>query len=607
VLSVATGIWLGLIPPDAAAEKVSALLAMPGGAYGLTVNPVTNRIYAVNPSAIAVIDGSSNAVTTIPGPRGVFARLAVNSSTNRIYATETAGNALWAIDGATHAVTIIPTGIRPSGAMVNTVTNEIYVANTLESTVTVVDGATYAAIAVPVPGYPSLIFVNELRNKAYVPNSSSPLSPGSKVTIIEGATKATTTIQVNPGTPRDMAINPRTDKVYLLQDTALVVIDGTTNAAQVIPGNGAGCLLVNPATNRIYLGCDASGRVTVVDGATHATTTVGVLAGITGPMALNPETNAIYVGYTNRPEVTVIDGATHAARSFFVGSGGQLGQVSLAINPATNTLYAAHYIVGSVAVVPIASRAVNMSTRAAVRTGDEALIAGFIIQGATPKTVVIRARGPSMPGVTSPLADPVLRLYTGQTLIAENDNWVAAANAAALQSSGFAPSDPAESALMLTLNPGAYTAVVSGASNGTGTGIVEVFEVGHTEMPFINLSARARVLTGEDVAIAGFVVQGGRPARVLVRARGPSLAAANVAGVLENPVLELRSAAGRIAVNDDWINAPNWQAIQSSGFAPADAAESAILMTLAPGAYTAILTGSANGTGTAIIEAFALD
>ena len=253
------------------------------------------------------------------------------------------------------------------------------------------------------------------------------------------------------------------------------------------------------------------------------------------------------------------------------------------------------------------SRLGNISTRMQVLTGDDVLIGGFIIQGSAPKQVVVRARGPSLVpfGVTNAIANPRLDLYAGQSLIGSNDDWGAAANAAALQATGFAPSSAQESAVLTTLGPGAYTAVVSGAGNTTGVGIVEVFEVNAPESPLANISTRGQVLTGGDVMIGGFVIQGPSPQTVVIRARGPSLAAAGITNFLANPSLQLFSGQTVIASNDDWGSAANAAIIQSTGFAPSDSRESAIRVTLNPGAYTAIVTGVGNTTGVGIIEVFA--
>ena len=252
-------------------------------------------------------------------------------------------------------------------------------------------------------------------------------------------------------------------------------------------------------------------------------------------------------------------------------------------------------------------RLANISTRMQVLTGADVLIGGFIIGGSQAKTVVVRARGPSLTqaGVPGALANPVLQLFSGATQIAVNDNWQEAANQAALFASGFAPSDPFEAAILTSLAPGAYTGIVTGFGGGTGVGIIEVFEVDLPQVPLVNIATRGAVLTGADVMIGGFIIQGDAPRTVIIRARGPSLADAGVPGVLANPLLQLFAGASQIAVNDNWGDGPDAAAIQSAGFAPSHALESAIRVTLAPGAYTAIVTGAGGATGVGIIEVFA--
>jgi hypothetical protein len=161
----------------------------------------------------------------------------------------------------------------------------------------------------------------------------------------------------------------------------------------------------------------------------------------------------------------------------------------------------------------------------------------------------------------------------------------------------------------MTLLPGPYTAIAYGADGGSGVALIEVIEIDHADAPLAGISSRGRVGTGEEVMIGGFVIEGSQPLPVAVRARGPSLAGAGVQGVLANPVLTLvRASDGAvIAINDDWQTAPNAAQLQASGFAPAEPSEAAVLMTLPPGAYTAIVSGAGGTTGVAIVEVFAAD
>ena len=300
--------------------------------------------------------------------------------------------------------------------------------------------------------------------------------------------------------------------------------------------------------------------------------------------------------------------ASAAGGSTFTGWSGNAacsgtGTCVVTMNAAQSVT--ANFVVGTPANNP---RLANISTRMQVLLGNDVLIGGFIIGGSSPKTVVVRARGPSLTGAGVPgaLQDPVLQLYSGQTVIASNDDWQSSnPNAATIQSLGFAPADDLESAILATLNPGAYTAIVTGYQNTTGVGIIEVFEVDHPETPLINISTRGQVLLGNNVMIGGFIIQGSGPQTVVVRARGPSLAAAGIPNFLANPMLQLFSGQTQIAMNDDWQTDPSAGTVLSTGFAPASPLEAAVRITLNPGAYTVIVTGSGGGTGVGIVEVFA--
>ncbi len=243
-------------------------------------------------------------------------------------------------------------------------------------------------------------------------------------------------------------------------------------------------------------------------------------------------------------------------------------------------------------------------------------IGGFVIDGAVPKWVVVRAIGPSLasPAIPNALADPVLTLVraSDNTIVATNDNWQSYNYSSdpflvnGIRDAGLAPPDPRESAIGMSLAPGAYTAIVTGAGGTSGTALVEVFEVDTPDSPLLGISTRGQVLTSSDIVIGGFIIQGSSPQTVVVRARGPSLADAGVTGVLANPTLTLVRSSDQavIASNDDWQSGPDAAQIQASGFAPGDPLESAIRITLPPGAYTALVSGAGGATGIGIVEIF---
>lgn len=245
----------------------------------------------------------------------------------------------------------------------------------------------------------------------------------------------------------------------------------------------------------------------------------------------------------------------------------------------------------------------NISTRGRVGTGDDVLIGGFIIASA-PVKVVVRAIGPSMANATPPVAgtlqDPVLQLFSGQTMIAQNDNWQA--GNCPTEAPNRNPSDIREACLAITLDPGPYTAIVRGASGATGVGLVEVFYASGAGF-LSNISTRGRVGTDADVLIGGFIVAG-TPAQVVVRAIGPSMANVTppVAGTLPDPMLQLFSGQTVIAQNDNWQvgNCPT----QAPDRNPQDIHESCLTINVAAGNYTAIVSGAGGATGVGLVEIF---
>jgi hypothetical protein len=285
------------------------------------------------------------------------------------------------------------------------------------------------------------------------------------------------------------------------------------------------------------------------------------------------------------------------------------GTCTIAANQAGNATYApAQQVTVNFMVASVSTRVTGISTRMQVLTADKVLIGGFVISGSTPKTVAVRARGPSLTsqGVTGALADPTMTIVpaNGDPPMT-NDDWGSDPNAAALSASGLAPTNPKESAMLVTLNPGAYTAVVQGVGGSTGVALVEVYEVDHPESPLTGISTRGQVQTADNVMIGGFIITGTTPQTVVVRAKGPSLTAQGVSGALQNPILQLVYASdGTTITNDDWGTAANASTLSSIGFAPTDPRESAILVTLPPGAYTAIVSGVGGTTGVALVEVY---
>ena len=239
-------------------------------------------------------------------------------------------------------------------------------------------------------------------------------------------------------------------------------------------------------------------------------------------------------------------------------------------------------------------------------SGDQVLIGGFIVTGNAPKMVILRAIGPSLSGsgIANPLANPVLELRAGDgTLITSNDDWTS--DRAAIEATGLQPTDDLESAIVASLDPGSYTAIMSGSTGGTGVGLVEAYDLDQAaDSDLANISTRGLVDTESNVMIGGFIT--GSTTSVVVRAIGPALTDFGVAGALADPTLELRDVQGAlIASNDNWKE-PNETEIEATGLQPTKDAESAVLELLPAGAYTAIIAGQGGTTGVGLVEVYRL-
>jgi hypothetical protein len=305
-------------------------------------------------------------------------------------------------------------------------------------------------------------------------------------------------------------------------------------------------------------------------------------------------------------------------------------------------------------VVTLSNNSDSGSTRGSVMTGDQVMVGGFIIDGSQPAVVLIRGRGPSMGDtpffVPGTLSNPQLQLFSGSSSIAYNDNWqddpqcdsqFACGGAAQIAATNLDPCQPnpgqagnpagcsLESAILMILAPGAYTAVLSGVSGGTGVGLVEVFEIDGSSNPskLVNVSTRAMVQSADAPMIGGVILTGPTSKTVLIRGRGPSMQGApfHVLGTLANPYLELFSGTSLIAQNDNWQDGPQCDSrfacgdagqVQATGLDPCQpnpgqsdgpsgcGQEAAFLITLPPGAYTAVLRGVSGGTGIGLVEIF---
>ncbi len=244
-----------------------------------------------------------------------------------------------------------------------------------------------------------------------------------------------------------------------------------------------------------------------------------------------------------------------------------------------------------------------------METGDKVLIGGFIATRNVAKKVILRAIGPSLTqaGVAGALADPVLELHAADgSLITSDDNWKETQQSE-IEAAAFALQDDLESAIIATLDPGAYTAaIVQGQDGASGVGAGGGYDLDQTaDAQLANISTRGFVEKGSKVVIGGFILgDGAGTSNVLIRALGPSLTAQGVADTLADPTLELRDINGALVEsNNNWKETEECL-IQGTGLPPQDDPESALLVTLPTGAYTAIVAGQGGVAGVGLVEVY---
>ncbi len=263
--------------------------------------------------------------------------------------------------------------------------------------------------------------------------------------------------------------------------------------------------------------------------------------------------------------------------------------------------------------VPNGPVLMNLSTRGITNTGDNVLIGGFVIEGSQPAQFIIRAIAFSLStfGIADALADPDIELYdVNHNLVASNDDWFISNDAPTIASYHLDPPNSIESALIVTLNPGSYTAIVKSFSSSTqpattGVALFELYDLRTSSSRAGNVSTRGQVGTGDNIMIGGFIIGGSAAKPVVIRAIAPSLSQFNVPNPLADPYLELRDGNGNLVeANDDWQQSPEAATIVADNLAPSSPKESAMAPSLTPGNYTALVKGVGGTTGTALVEIY---
>ena len=338
-----------------------------------------------------------------------------------------------------------------------------------------------------------------------------------------------------------------------------------------------------------------------------------VAAGSTA--VLNVATNGQFVAYQWTKNGVPLPGATAELLTLPTIGAADAGSYAVTLTNSGGTVTSAAATIG---LSPAGSvgHLTNISTRSLAQTGDNVLIAGFVISGNAPKQVLMRASGPALQtlfGLTGVLDDPTIEVRDARTgaVVASNDNWDTGL-ASAFTAVGAFPWSPGskDAALVATLPPGGYTAIVRGNGGTTGIALVEVYDAdGHASPALSNISTRSVVGTDAGVQIGGFVLNGGTAKTVVIRATGPTLHKSfGVSGALNDPVIELRSQGHSevIATSDDWSSslAPHFAAVGAFPW-PTGSRDAAIVTTLEPGAYSVVVRGKGTGTGVALFEVYA--
>jgi DNA-binding beta-propeller fold protein YncE len=568
--------------------------------------------------------------------------LAADPIRPRVYATVPSENSVIVIDTTSLLIVeIIPIGSAPQGLTVSADGSKLWVANSGSTTfgIGVIDLNTLTTLpSLPTPVLPYDIEEGPAR-RLYV----SPNTQGDGIMQINGDTGEFQTylsgffaysgavLEVSPDRNTLFAgnrgISPSTLVRYDISTATAAVVQSTNS----VGSNGQSLRVSHNGQFLVFPNGGGNGS-----GYTTFEIPTSNLSGINGSFAVGAyPTSAAF----SNDDAIIYHGASSQSmvKIFSTQTFNLLGTIPLGNNPTSSGGYDSKDLIvdrtgrwlfvatssypqnGDLRVYDIGPpQLANISTRLSVGRDDNVLIGGLIITGNESKKIAVRAIGPSLGqvGVSGALQDPTLELHdTSGTPIAVNDDWqttqiggvIAASQSAEIQSRGLAPSAASESAIIATLPPGNYTAIVRGKNNTTGVAVVETYDLDRTvDSKLGNIATRGFVQTGANVMIGGTIVTGNDSANVLVRAIGPSLAGVGVPTPLADPMLELRNASGTIeASNDDW-RASQETAIQATGLAPAENAESALLATIAAGAHTAIVRGKNDGTGNALVEIYQL-
>jgi YVTN family beta-propeller protein len=571
-------------------------------------------------------------------------RLASDPARSRVYATLPNDNSVLVID--TPSLTVaktIPIGSAPQGLAISADSNKLWVANSGSTTfgIGVIDLNTLTTLpSLSTPLLPSDIEEGPAHRLYVSPNNQSngimqiDSDTGTFQTYFGGfSVYYGAVLEVSPDRKTlffgNRGLSPSTLAKYDISTATPALIQSTG----AVGSNGQSLRVSHNGQFLAYPNGGGNGN-----GYTTFEIPTANLSGINGSFAVGPypisaafsnDDALIYHGTSSQSAVKIFDTKTFNLVGTIPlgsspGSSGGYDSKDLIVDRSGRWLFVATSFFnnsgfgGDLRVFDVGPpELANISTRLSVGQDDNVLIGGLIITGNQSKKVALRAIGPSLTqaGLSGVLADPTLELHDNSgAIIATNDDWqttqiggvITSNQASEIQSRGLAPSQAPESVIIGVLAPGNYTAIVRGKNNTTGVAVVESYDLDRTaDSKLGNIATRGFIKTG-DVMIGGTIVTGNASANVLIRAIGPSLINAGVSNPLPDPTLELRDAFGTLEnSNDDWRTSQE-TAIQNTGLAPTNNAESAILATVVPGPHTAIVRGKNNGTGIAVVEIYQL-
>jgi len=631
----------------------------------IAVNPVTNKIYVsesnnfINGSVLE-IDGATGAVSTVANGF-LVGPVAVNAVTNQIYVCgNLGGGEATVIDGVSHATASLGANTSPSGPSgpiayspdaiaINTATNEIYIGNQNPSDVTLIEGASNRVSEIGLSDAVIAMALNATTDKIYAVSQGT-----SGIMVIDRNSNATRFVETGANCD-GVAVNPATDTIYVVQvqsNGTLSVIDGATNGIFSIPiGEYPSAVAVNSATNRVYvLNNDTNGTLTVVDGT--PLTLAPTFSSGPASQTVNAGASAVFnAGAIGMPAPTYqwfLDGiplsdggnvSGSTSSTLFLNGGASLASAGTYTCTATNSAGSATTAPASLTISSTSTpgRLINISSRAYAGTfSSNILIAGFEVSGGMSNALILRGVGPSLGSfdVTGFAASPTLSVFDtaspNANLITQNAGWQTPPTAPYGPWAGIAmPTDASESdfrqvgafplatgsgdsAIKVDLPPGTYTSQIVGTGDD-GIALAEVYVVdsGENHPQLTNISSRAYVVRSQSILIAGFVISGTTSETILIRASGPALAQFGLFDPLPDPEIQLfDSNQNLIASNIVWQGSPQiTKAASLVGAFPWNdptSADSAILITLPPGSYTAQLSPLTDDQGTALVEVYAV-